>query len=731
MRTPLPLILILTIFLFPACSMAPPSSAIRVLITNVFPNNEIQAGSSSVTLMAQVMHDNHQRGVTWSLTAGNQNCSPACGTLVTNFPSLTAVYTPPAQAPMNQQAIISAISNSAPSESFSFIFTIVPTTSVTITNKFSSIVAGAAPVVVNVNVANDLTNSGVNWTLTAGGSNCSPACGTLNPAAAPSFSANYMPPPTVPSGSAANPTITATSVSNPSASDNFTFTIGSAATLFSGSYVFLLRGYDSFSGAPMAMAGTITADGKGNITGGEIDFNNGGGINHVPSPATGNYTVDISFNDVTQVAVEITSFTFPGSSIDLRYRFTLSGDGTHGRIIEFDGSGYLNAGVIQKQDSSAISSSPSGNFAFGLDSDSPLGGRIVAAGQLAFGATGITGGVIDQAKAGDPSPTYSATAVSASSVAAPDSNGRGTLSITVQNNTTQYAYYVMDSSHIRLIEIDQGGTFGTVQAGTAIQQKTLTSDSVNTSASILQLTGMDEASGTNTPGPDVIIGLLNISSGNSFTLTFDSNDLGTVLMSHPASGAISSFDPTTGRAVVSDPGGFESAFVDSAVIYLYDQGSGFFIDTDISTPDGTPPDQAITNNAFSGTLTPQTGGPFNSSKLSGNLVAAFGGSASSNIPNWDLAFNFASSTGMYTAFGNLTSLPSQDGQAIGAQFGGQYIMMNTVQGHGRLTIPAAVFGDFVSGSTVQASFYMIAPNQFVLIGIQPGLESGVAFFDPQ
>lgn len=713
----------------PACSLKPPSTALVVQITNVFPNNTVQAGGPPITLNATVLHDGPGKGVKWILTAANTNCSPACGTLVaSSSPSFSAVYTPPTTAPMNQQATISAVAVDEPSQGYSFLFTIIPPTSVTITNKFSTVIAGGPPITVNATVQNDPSNMGVTWTLMAGGSSCSPACGTLVASAAPSFAAQYTPPTTVPTGSAANPTITATSVSNTSATDNFSFTIENASTLFSGSFVFLLRGYDTFSLQPMAMAGVITADGKGNITSGELDFNNDGGITHVPSPATGTYTVDVSFNGVSQVAVEISSFTFPGSDIDLKYRFVLSADGTRGRIIELDGSGYLNSGTIVKQDSTAISSAPSGNFAFGVDSDSPLGGRTVAAGQLVLGSGGVTGGIIDQSKAGNPSPTFSGTAISPGNLGAPDANGRGTLSMTIMGGTVQYAYYIVDSDDFRLIEIDQGLVFGTVAAGSAIMQQSLTANSINTAASVLQLTGMDEPTGTNTPGPDVIIGVMTISGGNSFTMTFDSNDIGATVTSNPAAGSITSFDPTTGRAVLSYPGGFESAFVDSGVFYMYNTGAGFFIDTDITTTNVNPP---ITNNAFSGTLTPQTGGPFGNSSLTGNLLAGFGGSASSSIPNWDLAFNLSPSTGMYTAFGNLTSLPSQDGAAIGATFTGTYRMVNSATGHGLLTLPAAVFGDFVSGSTVNASFYMIAPNQFVSIGIQSGLDSGVAFFDPQ
>jgi len=707
------------------------ADAITVLVTNLFPNDAIQAGTASVTLTAVVYNDVRSEGVTWSLTTANTSCSPGCGTLVVSQSSnLSAVYTPPAQAPVNQQATISATSVADSTQEYSFIFTIIPPLSVSITDKFSSIIAGTKPVVVTASVANDTTNSGLTWSLTAGGSNCSPACGTLTPAAPPSLEAVYTPPATAPGGAGANPTITATSVAQSSVSDNFSISIDSPASLLKGNYVFLLRGYDTSSG-PMAMAGVISADGKGNITTGEVDINNGGGIVFASAPQTGTYTVDLSFNLIPKVALEISSFHFGDTDIDLKFRVALSADSKRGHIIEFDGSGFINSGEFLLQDSTAVSAAPSGNFAFGLDSDSPFGGRTVAAGQLIFGASGITGGLIDQSTAGNSNPTFLDQALSSSTVSAPDSNGRGTMEITVSGKSTQYAYYIVDAGHIQLIEIDQGQAFGTVQAGAAVHQVALTADSIN-ATSVVQLTGMDETSGTNTPGPDVITGVMAISGGNSFNLTFDYNDLGTVASLHnPAPGTIASFDPSTGRAVISYPGGFQTGFMDSAVIYLFGQGAGFIIDTDISTPDGTPPDQAITNNAFSGTLTLQTGAPFTSSSVSGSLIAGFGASASPAIPDWDLAFVFTNTPPSYSAFGELASLPSEDSLASNVQFQGTFALTNAALGYGQLTIPAAIFGDFTSGKIVTASFYLIAPNQFVLIGVTPGEDSGVAFFDPQ
>jgi hypothetical protein len=714
--------------------------AIVVNITNPFPNNSIQVGTPAVTLNATVANDPGKKGVKWQLTQAGVACEPDCGRLVpSSNPSFYAVYTPPTTTPLNQQATIAAVAVDEGTQEFAFTFTLIPPASVQITNKFTSIYTGASPVTVNATVMNDPAAAGVTWTLTAGGSNCSPACGTLAPAATPSFSAVYTPPTTVPSGSGANPTITATSVTNPAANDSFSFAINPSSALFKGSYAFLLRGYylqtnSGLPGVPMSFAGTVTADGNGNLTNGELDLNNGGGITYIPSPQTGTYTVTFTPTGIAQVAMEISSFTFPNSNppIDLKFRATLSGDGTHGRLIEFDGSSFINAGTIELQDSTAISTKPSGSFAFGVNSDSPWAGRTVAAGQLVLGAGGVTGGLIDQSVNGAASPTFVGTAISADAESAPDSLGRGTLTITVQGQSVNYAYYIIDSSHFEMIEIDHGQVFGTVFAGFAQVQNALTASSVN-GINVIQLTGFDQPS-ANDIVPVSIVGLFTVSGGNAYTLKFDINNVGNSLTQHGANGSVT-FDPTTGRAVVSAPDGFNNSFVNQAAWYLYDQNKGFFVEEDISTPNGTPLNQAITNLALSGTTLAQTGAPYTAASLSGNTIAGFGASSSPLIPNLDLGFNFnnTANPATYTANGDLTSVLTQASNLPSIQFNGKYQLALLSEGYGRILLPTALFGDFTSptGTQGEASFYMIAPNQFVGIGIVNNLPSGVFFVDPQ
>jgi hypothetical protein len=701
-----------------ACAGSVIPASPEIAVANSFAT--IQAGSKPVTLNATVTNSDG-KGLKWALTLANVNCSPSCGTLTpAPAPSLSAVYTPPSAAPLNESATITVTSLANNNSQFVFDFVVTPTVSVSITSKFTSQFAGAPGAPLMATVLNDSAQAGVVWTLSASGAACSPACGTLTIPPAPTVTATYLPPAQVPSGANASPTITAASVTNPQATDSFTFSIQSAATLLKGHYAFLLRGYDE-AGLPLVFAGSIEADGQGNITGGEADIDGDGGITHVPSPMAGNYSIDLSFNGVARGSFEITSYDWPGGgngggSNHIIMNFVLSADGTRGKIIEFDSSGYLVTGTLLLQDASVLSTNPSGTYAFGLDSNAPTGGRIVEAGRFTLGTGGITGGLADLTVSGGIG--LSAAPIAAGPSTPPDSSGRGTLTLTVNGNAIQYAYYIVNSKQLNLIEVDQGLTLGTVQSGTAqLQNLPL---SVSGATSVLQMTGVHAVPGTTNYAPAVMIGVLNIPDGSSFNLSFDENFVGIILTKLSASGSLVSFDSTTGRGVLSAPGfGFDSGFVASAVFYLYDFGRGFMIDAD-----------PMDNAAFSGTFVPQASGPFGATSLSGNLIAVSGGPSVPPIPNLAAAVNIDTTSGALTALGDLRSLNSQEGGIPNLSFSGTTEVLDATLGRGTATLPAFVFGSFTSAS-FPASFYMIAPNQFVLIGTQSGVFSDVSFFDPQ
>src|SRR5579863_3541538 len=101
--------------------------------------------------------------------------------------------------------------------------------SVSITNKITTIHAGAAPVTLVASVKNDPKNAGVKWSLTAGGVTCSPGCGILSGATATTV--KYTPPPALPAAPKNAPTLTARSVSDTTKSDSDAFKISAAPAI--------------------------------------------------------------------------------------------------------------------------------------------------------------------------------------------------------------------------------------------------------------------------------------------------------------------------------------------------------------------------------------------------------------------------------------------------------------------------------------------------------------------
>jgi hypothetical protein len=602
--------------------------------------------------------------------------------------------------------------------------------SVSITGKFANQLVGGPAIGVPATVSNDNTNSGVTWTLTTSGVSCSPACGSLTPSASPSFSATYTPPVAVPPAPNDSPAITATSVADKSKSDSFSFSLSFSPGSLSGSYVYLLRGFGP-NGEPIAIAGTVDLDSNGNIVGGRLDLNNGGQITSAPFPLTGTYLVDTSFSGIPRGMINVASFTLPGTNSALAMKFALSTDGKRGKIIEFDTSGFLCAGTLLQQDPKALTGAiPSGNFAFGLDSDSSTGARIVEAGQFSLGAGGVTGGLADLSKAGAPAPIYSSAPVAPGSATPPDTSGRGTLTLSAGGNSIQYAYYIVDAGRLNLIETDNGQGFGTVQAGQARLRNLLASNSVN-SRTVLQMTGIDETFGTQSLGPAVIIGVMSIAGTNTVNLTFDANDAGTVLTTRPAAGQLVSFDVATGRGILSFPQGANNGFLNSAVFYLFDSGNGFLIDADPTTPPGTPPGQQVTNKAYSGAFSPQAAGPFGNQSLSGNMISLTGASAIPSIPDILTGMNANSANSSFSAIADVASLNSQIGNSASRIFTEDYQVTDSTLGHGSMTLPPGYFGDFSLNQSAPATFYLLGPNQFVLIGTLSGTNSGVIFFDPE
>src|ERR1700693_514728 len=142
-------------------------------------------------------------------------------------------------------------------------------------------------------------------------------------------------------------------ITNPVAPPSGAF---SASTL-NGTYVFSVSGVDG-NRFPLAIVGTLTANGSGGITGGKVDINDGelttGSAPNL-SVTSGSYNVGVDGRG--RITLAIASSPIPSLMLD----FVLSSN-SHGLVIELDSNGSGN-GTLDLQ---AAGATPTGTYAFSL-----------------------------------------------------------------------------------------------------------------------------------------------------------------------------------------------------------------------------------------------------------------------------------------------------------------------------------------------------------------------------
>ena len=367
------------------CSSGPPIS-ISLSPTSV---QGLQQGQTA-PIVATVINDLSNAGVTWSLS-GTGCAGASCGTL-TNQTTTSAIYNAPASLPSNLFVTVTATSVTHPLKSSSMGIALVAI-AVTIQNKVTELAAGSLSssffsAQFSATVQNDPTGAGVTWTLTANGTPCSPACGTLS--LANPYSVDYTPPASVPTAPDNTPTISAASFTNPVRSDADTFTIFDGSTacgkggnegLLNGQYAIMLQGWSGTgTGSPILYAASFAADGTGRITGGQDQFNpyfassaySGAGV----IPSASSFSVDPDNRGcLTLTDQEENTFTL---------RFSLGGItggiASKGDVI-FDNEQSATpehaSGILRRQDPTAFSlSALAPNYVLGVDGFDDSGGTL-------------------------------------------------------------------------------------------------------------------------------------------------------------------------------------------------------------------------------------------------------------------------------------------------------------------------------------------------------------------
>ena len=486
--------------------------------------------------------------------------------------------------------------------------------------------------------------------------------------------------------------------------------------VLNGQYAFALSGFDPAGNNPMAIVGSITADGLGHITGGSVDVNDNQIISSSTGALAGSYTLDSNFRGVITLTSAVGSVTHP-----LAIAFTLKTDGTFGDLIDADANNFVLSGRMQKQDATAFSLAKlAGDFAFELDSRAPSQNSVL--GRFTLGQAGTSTNIVFDASnsgVGTSGPLSGGPLAVTFTASGPNGSGRGIFTvIDSANQTANFVYYVIGAGNFLAMETDPtGGAAQTIYTGVASKQTTpFSATTVNTPASVFALTGFDTLS----PNDIVAVGLLQIMNSNTASLRWDTDDVGTIFSQTLAAQTVT-FDPSTGRGTITVTGGAAIGLFDSAVFYLTDSGKGFLVDATAGA----------SNRALAGRLQAQAGsGSFAATALSGNTMlrasglslndnGAFDGLVSGNVNNNVL-------TG--TAVGDFRNLAGTSALNLSTNLIPGNLTINASTGRGTLIFPSP--GNTFTNTNV---FYVIGPKQYVLIDETPPPNNAIPieFHDPQ
>jgi len=523
-------------------------------------------------------------------------------------------------------------------------------------------------------------NQAVTWSLS--GTGCTGAsCGTID------ATGKYAAPATAPTP--ATVTLTATSVTDATKSAFATITVTAPAPAdlakLTGPYAFLFNGGDP--GGAVVIAGSFTADGNGNITGGLEDISRVSGV--ITSVSfTGTYTVgaenlgSMTLTSTTPAVTSTFGFALGGFA---------TGVATKGRFQgTFARAGADGVGQLEKQDPAGFSAAAvSGPYVLGFEGVNDTGGRFVVAGRFdANGVAALTNGQVDANSAG--TLINKASMTGAYTVAA---SGRGTaaLAITGVINPVNVSFYVVSRKKLFAMQTDaRSATVIGVLSGTIKEQSG--GPFLVSSLSGNAVVALQGVSGT---GTSVLVGQATANGAGSLSGVTDQNDAGVIVLNQTFSGTYSVDADGLGRGTLTITG-------DPKVktIYFEKPNKVFIMDTNTGAQFGVAEAQAA--------------GPFSNASVSGNY---FFGDLPSPVSTGD---SFSGRCGVLTANGAGFTSAGFGCLSVFSGFQGTY----SVAANGRAT---QIIENGFDGSSI--IFYLISPSGLVAIEVDPGRSSGITIIE--
>lgn len=599
------------------------------------PSNPVVPPLSGASFSATVVNDPTKSGVTWSISGSCSTTAQGCGSF-SGKPSITQATFLAPPAAQNETIYVTATSVADPAESASFAVT-VPKLAVFV---FSPTVLPPAIAGTPYSATVSVYGNTPPYALAVTNISSLPSWAIFNQVGSDTFTITGTPP--VGSQGTAYPAIEVTDSTTPvalSAAQSFALTTYPAAAtgngLMNGSYAFYGQGWlDASSIANtidgVSYIGSFTADGNGNIVGGELDVNGPSGVTSYTG-LSGTYDVqygtDASGNPIPGSQTGIVTL-IPAGKPPLPITLAVSlasiqnNVATVGHFVEFDdttgigGTQGPNSSSIRVQGSLALQSpsmlnstaSPlSGPYAFGMTGNSAVNdfnlsclgtsktcGPISLAGSMVIGSGGaITSGLEDVQVSEQTASAVKLTGSLANS-GNTDASGRVTASIAAASNTTMvdwpsnFVIYAVNPQSFYIMSIDSYVTKSQVTGSAMAQNLTDIANAPFSATQPLILYGniVSSTAYNATKGPNGQIRselqLFQPSPSSSAAGTMSNglqwvNASGTYT-STATPGTVGNFtytvDLNTGRVAVSTTGEPNLYLVDTNTGYGTQQGSG-------------------------------------------------------------------------------------------------------------------------------------------------------------
>jgi hypothetical protein len=437
--------------------------------------------------------------------------------------------------------------------------------------------------------------------------------------------------------------VQATDSKNATATQAMTFTINAARSAannsqLKGQYAFLLSGFDG-QGHPLAAAGSFTADGNGNITGGSLDENGTGIVASSNSNVVitgGTYSVGPDERGKVVLTTGAGTATFVVAMDSM-----VSNVASAGYMTEFDTSGNSLTGVVSLQ---TLPATLTGGYAFGEQGFAVNSSATAVTHRAAAGEMQFSGGTFSSAEfLSSAAPSAAPTVPTSGTLGTQSANGRATLSLVQPNGagTLNFTVYVVSATKFYVLSADAAmGTTGTndLLSGVALQQTGPFSASSLSGTSVFRTESLGTTASTGARYADVQVGLYSFPGGSTLSITSDEN-AGGAAKSNASSATYSV--ASTGRVTVtpgsSTIGGCINCVAPGQTFfYLVAANQGFVMDYSAAANAGYFEPQTatgITNASFSGayaegTLSPLVqGAPY----VAASLTASGGGALSGTV----------------------------------------------------------------------------------------------------